>query len=108
MQYKEGWPLNASPEKAAMDDPRAGQPRPRHSFADYRHDAADWITTASGDFYPDVIEPASNLYEPVLIKFGQLVDMSASSTDLLRHISDVKGPMRIQLLRVFRKCEGVS
>lgn len=86
-----------------MDDPRAGQPRPRRSFADYRHDAADWITTASGDFYPDVIEPASNLYEPVLIKFGQLIDMSASSSDLLRHISDVKGPMRIQLLRVFRK-----
>jgi len=86
-----------------MDDPRAGQPVPRRTFADYRQDAGNWITTASGDFYPDVIEPAESLYAPVLAKFGQLLDVSRSSAELLRHISDVRGPMRIQLLRVFRK-----
>lgn len=84
-------------------NPRAGQPTPRLAFADYRRDDANWITTIVGDFYPDVIEPAESLYAPVLTKFGQLLDVSASSSDLLRHISDVRGPMRIQLLRVFRK-----
>ncbi len=59
--------------------------------------------TSSGAYYPDIIEAAESLYAPVLTKFGQLLDESDSSTNLLRYISDVRGPMRIQLLRVFRK-----
>ena len=86
-----------------VGDPASAQPHSRRTFTDYRQEAADWITTASGDYYPNVIEPANSLYEPVLAKFGQLVDMSTSSVELLRHVSDVKGSMRVQLLRVFRK-----
>lgn len=90
-----------------MDNPQVVPSHSPLTFAEYRVDySADmpsWITTASGDYYPDVIEAACNLYEPVLIKFGQLLAVSPSSADFLRHISNVKGPMRIQLLRVFRK-----
>lgn len=86
-----------------MEDPRAEEPQPRRSFADYRRDAIEWITTASGNYYPDVIEAAESLYAPVLSKFGQLLEASDTSADLLRNIVSVRGPMRTQLLRVFHR-----
>lgn len=86
-----------------MDDPRAGEPLPRRSFADYWPEAIQWITTASGNYYPDVIEAAESLYAPVLSTFGELLEASASSADLLRNIVRVKDPMRTQLLRVFHR-----
>ena len=38
-------------------------------FADYRTDAHNWITLTSGEFYPDILKDACELYKPVL---GQL------------------------------------
>lgn len=74
------------------------------TFADYKSDGANWITLASGEFYPDILEGAKELYKPVLVMFGQLLKASESSTRLLLLISEVPdGWMRIQLLRVFRK-----
>ncbi len=74
------------------------------SFADYKGEGHLWITLASGEYYPDVLPLACELYKPVLILFGQLVRSSHSSTDLFMAISGIKEQwMRVQLSRVFRK-----
>ncbi len=74
------------------------------SFADYRQEAPNWITMAGGEFYPDILSDACELYKPVLILFGQLLKTSESSERLLFNITELKEQwMRIQLCRVFRK-----
>jgi hypothetical protein len=74
------------------------------NFADYKQDAHNWITLSSGEYYPDILKNACELYEPVLVLFGQLLKSSESSIRLLIQISDSPNQwMRIQLARVFRK-----
>lgn len=74
------------------------------SFAEYKKEAPNWITMADGEFYPDILADACELYKPVLILFGQLIKTSESSEVLMQSISDIRQPwMRIQLCRVFRK-----
>lgn len=74
------------------------------SFRDYKNDAANWITLASGEFYPDILTDACTLYRPVLELFGQLLKTSESSKRLLLEIANVSEQwMRIQLSRIFRK-----
>ena len=59
---------------------------------------------AGGEFYPDILTDACELYKPVLVLFGQLLKSSESSERLLKQITDVKQQwMHIQLCRVFRK-----
>lgn len=73
-------------------------------FADYKTVAANWITMASGEFYPDILTDACELYKPVLLTFRQLLLTSDSSETLLKSIADFRQQwMRIQLLRVFHK-----
>jgi len=73
-------------------------------FSDYKEDGANWITLASGEYYPDILVDACNLYGPVLELFSQLLKKSESSTRLFLQIADTKQPwMRIQLCRIFRK-----
>lgn len=82
----------------------AGDNNNRKYFADYRHDAHTWITLATGDYYPDILKDACELYKPVLVMFGQLLKRSETSTRLFTDICDISdGWMRIQLARVFRK-----
>ena len=74
------------------------------TFAEYKSDAPNWITMAGGEFYPDILTDACELYKPVLVLFGQLLKSSESSERLLKQITDVKQQwMRVQLYRVFRK-----
>ncbi|MDI9875047.1 hypothetical protein [Flectobacillus rivi] len=74
------------------------------TFRDYKADNANWITLATGEFYPDILIDACNLYKPVLELFGQLLKSSESSEKLFLQTVDVNQPwMRIQLARVFRK-----
>ena len=74
------------------------------TFADYKSQGHNWITLAMGEFYPDILEDACALYEPVLVLFKKLLVTSESSTTLFLQISDVSPQwMRIQLYRVFRK-----
>lgn len=74
------------------------------SFADYRPDGHIWITLATGEYYPDILVDACELYKPVLVMFGQLLKTSESSTRLFLQIAEVPdGWMRVQLARVFRK-----
>jgi hypothetical protein len=74
------------------------------SFADYKESAHLWITLSTGEYYPDILPLACELYKPVLVLFDQLVRSAHSSTDLLLAISAVPEQwMRIQLARVFRK-----
>jgi len=73
-------------------------------FADYKDNAANWITMSNGEFYPDILSDACELYKPVLVMFGQLIKTSESSERFLQQITDVKQVwMRVQLYRVFRK-----
>lgn len=77
---------------------------PPKTFGDYQAEAANWITLASGEYYPDILPLAVNLYQPVLVLFGQLLASSESPERLLRQIVAVpNGWMRVQLSRVFRK-----
>jgi len=74
------------------------------TFADYKTDAHNWITLSSGEYYPDILQDACELYKPVLVLFGQLMKSSESSIQFFLNISNVAdGWMRIQLARVFRK-----
>lgn len=58
-------------------------------FGEYKSDAASWITLASGEYYPDILPEACELYKPVLVMFGQLLKASESSEALFRQICDI-------------------
>jgi len=74
------------------------------SFGDYKNEGHLWITLSSGDYYPDILPLACELYKPVLVMFGQLLISAHSSSDLFMSINDIHPQwMRIQLCRVFRK-----
>ena len=74
------------------------------SFAEYKIDGTSWITLATGEYYPDILSSACELYKPILSLFGQLIKESTSSRALFEKISEIKEPwMRIQLCRIFRK-----
>jgi len=83
---------------------RSAVSRARESFSDYKQDAHNWVTLTTGEYYPDILEQACELYKPVLVLFGRLLRGSETSTRLLTEISSISnGWMRIQLARVFRK-----
>jgi hypothetical protein len=74
------------------------------NFRDYKAEASNWITLATGEFYPDILVDACNLYRPVLELFSQLLKSSESSVRLLVATTEISQPwMRVQLARVFRK-----
>ena len=79
--------------------------RPKEkSFGDYREEGHLWVTLSTGEYYPDVLPLACELYKPVLVTFGQLLKSAHSSTDLFLAIAGTSPQwMRIQLSRVFRK-----
>lgn len=80
------------------------KPKMDKKFRDYQSDAVNWITLATGEFYPDILEDACNLYRPVLEIFGQLLKSSESSQKLFLETTMVNQQwMRIQLARVFKK-----
>lgn len=82
----------------------APKPKTPKTFADYKPDGRNWITLATGEYYPDILKDACKLYEPVLVLFGQLLRASESSTRLFMQIAEqTDGWMRVQLARVFRK-----
>ncbi|MBI5387329.1 MAG: bstEII [Verrucomicrobia bacterium] len=84
-----------------MKQPPAQKPK---TFADYKPDARNWITLATGEYYPDILKDACELYKPVLVLFSQLLQSSESSIRLFLQISEQTGGwMRVQLARVFRK-----
>lgn len=74
------------------------------SFASYKSAGRNWITLSSGEYYPDILADACELYGPVLKMFEQVLKTSATSVELLTSIAAVKQPwMRVQMARVFRK-----
>lgn len=84
-----------------MDVSNPKKPKP---FADFKANAANWITLSSGEYYPDILKDACELYKPVLVIFEQLLKTSESSARLFLQIAEQSdGWMRIQLARVFRK-----
>ena len=78
--------------------------RAEKSFGDYQKEGHLWVTLASGEYYPDILPLACELYKPVLVLFGQYLKESHSCKDLFMSIADVREQwMRVQLARVFRK-----
>ena len=76
----------------------------QNTFADYKKEASNWITLAGGEYYPDILKDACNLYKPVLVLFGQLIKSSESSSRLFLEITNVAEPwMRVQLFRIFKR-----
>jgi hypothetical protein len=75
----------------------------RKLFGNYKGEASDYITSQARPYYPDYLEDAKKLYRHVFVRFGELIQASSSSADLLRNIQAQSGDMRIQLLRCFRK-----
>ena len=74
------------------------------SFNQYKADGHNWITLFSGEYYPDILQDAIALYEPVLVLFKKLLLSSESSIRLLLQIGEIQPQwMRVQLSRVFRK-----
>lgn len=79
-------------------------PIARKDFGDYQPDSATWITLATGEYYPDILPEACELYKPVLVLFEQLLKRSESSIALFHNICELAETwMRVQLARVFRK-----
>ncbi len=78
---------------------------PAKRFRDYKPEAANWITLASGEYYPDILKDACTLYTPVLTTFGRLLSQASSSIELFMTIQESTPNqwMRTQLARVFRK-----
>ncbi|MCU0481272.1 MAG: bstEII [Anaerolineae bacterium] len=73
-------------------------------FSDYKSQGHQWITLATGEYYPDILHDAKLLYTPVLVLFGQLVQSAETSQRLLLMIAEIPNQwMRIQVARVFRK-----
>jgi hypothetical protein len=73
-------------------------------FREYKDEGANWITLITGEFYPDILVDACNLYWPVLELFGQLLRSSESSNRLFIQTTEITQTwMRVQLARVFRK-----
>ena len=73
-------------------------------FADYKSDNHAWITLITGEYYPDILPRACELYKPVLVVFGHVLRSAHSATDFFLRLNDERPLwMRIQLMRVFRK-----
>jgi hypothetical protein len=82
----------------------AQSPIARKDFGAYRPDAALWITLVTGEYYPDILPEACELYKPVLVMFGQILKRSESSSALFANICELNETwMQVQLARVFRK-----
>jgi len=74
------------------------------TFGDYKEDGHLWITLSTGEYYPDILPLACELYKPVLVIFNDLLQKAHSSANLLMMISEINEQwMRVQLARVFRK-----
>lgn len=72
-------------------------------FMDYKAQASQYITFIDSEFYPDYLDEAKAVYGSVLEQFTELVELAASSADLLLSIVAIPNPSRNQLLRIFRK-----
>lgn len=74
------------------------------TFGEYQTEKDVWITLSTGEYYPDVLPLACELYKPVLVIFGQKLKSAHSAVDLFMTISGTASQwMRTQLCRVFRK-----
>jgi len=72
-------------------------------FRDFYANGREWLTVVESPYYPDFLDAASQLYQPVLERFLELVEAANTSAGLLRSIMDEPPSIRTQLLRVFHR-----
>lgn len=85
-----------------ISSPRLSSPY-TNRFGDYSEEKEKWIRFIESDFYPDNLEAARRKYEPILRRFGELLQLARHSKELYLLIMDEPAEVRTQLLRVFRK-----
>lgn len=85
---------------APMDTQPCGPGVPFHSLGSSPY---SWITVYDTDFYPDKLDAAIVRFEPILERFGELVEGAESSADLLRLIMREPRTLRRDLLKVFAR-----
>lgn len=75
------------------------------TFRDYSpEERRNYITLSTGEYYPDILKDACELYSPVQKLFGEILRSSSSSCDMLHNIARIPNQwMRTQLCRIFRK-----
>lgn len=66
-------------------------------------DRTDYLTILDAELYPDIIDPVSMAYGPVLERFRELLDSSRSTEELYRRIMAEPNPGRNKLLAAFRR-----
>ena len=42
-------------------------------FGNYKAEGHKWITLATGEYYPDILKDACELYKPVLVAFPRIL-----------------------------------
>lgn len=73
-------------------------------FSEFEAEGANWITLATGEFYPDILADACELYAPVIALFGHHLKRCANSQELFTAIAATgDGWTRVQLARVFKR-----
>lgn len=72
-------------------------------FSGHKELGHDWITLAQGEYYPDNLSAACDLYSPFLKRFGELLILATNSKDLFIKIMNESPTSRVQLARIFRK-----
>lgn len=73
------------------------------TFAINKEERPAWITFIESEYYPDTLDQAKVVYEPILQRFGDLLQECKSSEDLLLAIAKEPGKRMVQLARVFRR-----
>ena len=73
------------------------------TFAEYKSEAARYITVFESPFFPDYLDVANTIYRSVLKRFDELLHEADSSQNLLLRIGREPNPSRTQQMRVFRK-----
>jgi hypothetical protein len=73
------------------------------SFSINREDRPAWITFIESEYYPDILDQAKIVYEPVLERFKDLLQQCNSSEELFLAIAKEPGKRMVQLARVFRR-----
>lgn len=73
------------------------------TFEELGVDKRQWLTSLGTPFYPDNIDEAKVIYQPVIEEFIELADNAKSSVELFKLINKKTGKQHVQLLRVFRK-----
>lgn len=68
-----------------------------------REDKPAWITFIESEYYPDTLDQAKVIYEPIIKHFKELLQQCNSSENLFLAIAKEPGKKMTQLTKIFRR-----